>query len=198
MTRLMIFIDAEYVVQKIKDINDERRNNVRRKDINWNNIIRWITSSRRLIRCYYYSAEFSKAENAQTYQEQQDYLKQLKLSIPNFEIKLGRLVHFGKMWTQKGLDVKIALDMYSKAVADQYDTAAILTGDSDFVDVIKEIKERYGKNVELFTFDSNIHDALRLVPDDHIIVDAALGRKYKFWPDNIREAQKKSQHPQQQ
>ncbi len=188
MTRLMIFIDAEYVVQKIKDINEARRHTVRRKDIDWFNIIRWVVGPRRLVRCYYYSAEFSKAENSQTFQEQQEYLRNLKLSIPNFEVKLGRLVKVDKFWTQKGLDVKIALDMYSKAVTNQYDAAAILTGDSDFVDVIKEIKESYGKNIELYTFDVNIHDALRLSPDIHVVIDAATGRKYKFWPENIKEA----------
>jgi len=185
MTRLMIFIDAEYVVQKIKDVYGSRRP-IKRKDINWNNIIRWIADNRRLIRCYYYSAEFSKTENAQTYQEQQEQLRNLKLTIQNFEIKLGRLVKVDRFWTQKGLDVKIAVDMYSKAVSNQYDIAAIVTGDSDFVDVIKEIKERYGKNVELFTFDSSIHEALRLAPDSHFIVDIATARKYKFWTDSSR------------
>lgn len=182
MNRLMVFIDAEYVVQKIKDLPKTRKT-VRRKDIRWENILRWITARRQLERCYYYSSEFSREENLQTYQEQQDSLRKLKLRIPYFEIKLGRLVRVYDGWVQKGVDVKIALDMFAKAAANHYDTAALLSGDSDFTEVITKIKENHGKQIELYTFDKSIHEALLLAPDRHIVIDASLTSRYSFWEE---------------
>ncbi len=180
MDRIMIFLDAEYIVQKMRELKGVRKT-IRRRDIRWDNIVKWIAGRAKLIRCYYYSSEFSKNENPQTYSEQQEYFLNLKSTIPYFDIRLGRLVHVHNGWVQKGVDVKIALDMYSKAASDQYDIAALVTGDSDFADVITEVKERYGKHIELYTFDRTIHDALRMTPDKHIVINAQIGRKNNFW-----------------
>ncbi|MBD3245565.1 MAG: NYN domain-containing protein [Candidatus Omnitrophica bacterium] len=180
MKRIMIFIDAEYVVQKMKEIKG-KRGFVRRKEIHWGNIIKWVSRRRHLIRCYYYSAEFSQEENPHTFQEQRDYLHNLKVHIPYFEVKLGRLVRMNKDWMQKGLDVKIAVDMFSKAVMNHYDVAALITGDSDFVDVIKQIKEYHAKHIELYTFDQAIHESLRMVPDKHVMIDRQTAKKNNFW-----------------
>lgn len=49
---------------------------------------------------------------------------------------------------EKGVDVKLAVEMIENALSDNYDTAIIISGDGDFVPAVDLVKKQ-GKHVEL-------------------------------------------------
>ncbi len=61
---------------------------------------------------------------------------------------------------EKKIDIKIAIDMVSLAYENEYDTAVLVSGDGDFVPVIKKLKE-LGKGVELWAFRYSLANALK-------------------------------------
>ena len=61
---------------------------------------------------------------------------------------------------EKKVDINIAIDMVSLAYEKIYDTAVLVTGDGDFVPVVKKIK-KLGKNVELWAFKYSLANALK-------------------------------------
>ena len=52
---------------------------------------------------------------------------------------------------EKKVDIKIAIDIISLAYENAYDTAVLVSGDGDFVPVIKKVK-RLDKNLEIWAF----------------------------------------------
>jgi len=61
---------------------------------------------------------------------------------------------------EKKIDIKIAIDIISFAYEDAYDTAVLVSGDGDFVPVIKKLKE-LEKNVEVWAFKYSLANALK-------------------------------------
>lgn len=54
-------------------------------------------------------------------------------------------------YREKGVDVKLAVDIVLKAVKDYYDTAILVSSDTDLVPAIQAVKE-FGKRVEYIGF----------------------------------------------
>jgi len=52
---------------------------------------------------------------------------------------------------EKKVDIKIAVDIISLAYENAYDTALLVSGDGDFVPVVKKVKE-LDKNLEVWAF----------------------------------------------
>lgn len=72
-----------------------------------------------------------------------DYQKLLKLGIRTITIERLR---------EKGIDVKLATDLIAGALDDKYDTAIVVSSDSDLIPAIDWIRFRLKKKVEYVGF----------------------------------------------
>jgi uncharacterized LabA/DUF88 family protein len=100
-----------------------------------------------LQRVYYYDAIIDQSDDPEEYNKQNQYLENIK-KCDFHEVKTGRLIKTAEgKYRQKGVDVLLAIDMITKAYQNQYDIAILVTGDDDFIDVVKAVKDGTGKLV---------------------------------------------------
>lgn len=191
--RLMVFFDAEYVIQSLRRLKNYR-GRVPLNNILWENILQFIVQQRNLSGCYYYSSLLDKQENLQTCQIQQNYLKTLPKKLPGVQLRIGHMIRVRARrvegeapvyaWTQKGIDIRIAVDMLSQAYLNGYDTAALVAGDADFTDLIRKIRQHCQKKIELYTFDRTdvgVDENLRKIANLHSQITKAMGDQANFW-----------------
>lgn len=72
--------------------------------------------------------------------------------IPNFFVREGRCQKGDDGFHQKGVDTLITMDLLTEAVANRNMTFILVSYDTDFVPVIKEIREKFGITVILYYF----------------------------------------------
>lgn len=71
-----------------------------------------------------------------------------KLQAQNIHLVLGQLIqHPDKSYHEKGVDVRIAVEMIRLARQDKYDIAYLLSSDTDLVPAVEEVRD-LGKKVK--------------------------------------------------
>ena len=163
--RVMVFIDGSNVLNRLRDLGQ-------RINLDYGKFVAKLAGERRLVRAYYYGARVDQTREPEQYRRQQGFYYNLE-KIPRFELRMGRLVYppsAGARPNEKGVDVKLATDMLLHASRDNYDVAVLVSGDTDFVDVVQGVKD-LGKNVEIALFDPKGSQALRIVADQVIEID---------------------------
>jgi len=105
-----------------------------------------LCAGRKLITAYYYNVPLYKDHDPERYAKQQRFLETVR-RLPYFKLRLGRLEPRGDTFVEKGVDVRIAVDMLTHAARDNYDTAIVISGDGDFAPVADAVMEM-GKHVE--------------------------------------------------
>lgn len=150
--RVVIFIDGSNFYFGCKSL-------LGRANVDFYRLSLLLAGNRKLIRTYYYNVPLNKESDETKYKKQQKFFEWLK-KTPYLELRLGRLVNRSGVFMEKGVDVHIAIDMLTLAWNNVYDTAILITGDGDFVEAVKSVKER-GKHVENVYFKATQSNALR-------------------------------------
>ncbi|MCR4335376.1 MAG: NYN domain-containing protein [archaeon] len=119
---------------------------------------------------YYYSAPLMQKDNPEAYKKQQKFFSSLE-KMPKIEVKLGRLEKRPNgPPVEKGVDVRMAVDIVTHAYSNIYDTAIIVSGDSDFVPAIKAAQD-FGKKIINISFPKTKSFHLNQVCDKTIIIE---------------------------
>ena len=166
--RVMVYIDGSNLYHAL-------RNAEGRADLDFSKFAnKLVGEDRQLVRTYYYIAPVDRTKQPKQYQAQQKFFDALQ-KIDYFELRLGRLV-YSKGWpgvppTEKGVDIRIATDMLTHAVAGIYDVAVLVSGDTDFVDAVQAVKGR-GLHVEAALFPAFGSQTLRDAIDKEITLDS--------------------------
>jgi uncharacterized LabA/DUF88 family protein len=139
--------------------------------INYKKLIEILRKDRWLLRAYFYTGVPTgnlPKEIYEDYKKQKGFLNELQnLGI---KVKTIPLKKTPEGFIEKGIDILIATDMVSLAFRNAYDTAILVSGDSDYIPVIEEIQS-LGKRVENASFKRESSYNLRKVCDDFLELD---------------------------
>jgi len=110
-----------------------------------------VGEDRKLVRVYYYNARVRPDDTTKEKLAAEDKYYEFLRNIDYCTVRLGRIEGKPGATYQKGVDTMIVQDMLTLTFYNAMDCAIIITNDSDFAQVIGEIKSR-GKQVEVAFF----------------------------------------------
>ena len=144
MERVAIFIDGGNFYHSTRNIVDLGY------DLDFRKIILELAGYRE-VRTFYYTALLDKDYNLEKYEQHKGFIESLR-EIPNFNVVLCdlRKIKIAKdkfVYEIKGDDVHLAHDLLVGAFEDLYDVAIIVSGDADFIPVIKTLRDKFKKKV---------------------------------------------------
>ena len=142
--KVAVFIDGSNLYNGMRD-------NLSNTRVNLEVFVRQLLEKRELFRAYYYNAPLTDDYENDLREGQSRFFESLR-RIPYVTVRLGRLHRRqdGSL-VEKGIDVAIAVESLSLAYEDAYDTALIVSGDGDYVELVEALK-RKGIHVECAMF----------------------------------------------
>jgi len=166
--RVCVFIDGSNFYYAC------RENLGGRTDVNFGSFAAFLVGSgRSLVRTYYYGCALPPDHDTEARKAQQRFFTALQ-RVPYTELRLGKLVKrditcpacndHRNTYQEKGVDMRVGVDMLAAASKSLYDVAVLVSGDGDLVEAVKAVKD-LGKHVELATFAKGRSDELAAAAD---------------------------------
>ena len=148
MKRAAVLIDGNNFYFKLKELTS-KQGKIILLDFNYRSFSEKLTAPDTLVEVRYYigavKRQPSNAKSEQMFANQQKLFG--KLQQQSVTIKLGQLIqHPDKSFHEKGVDVRLAVEMIRGARANAYDIAYLVSSDTDLVAAVEETQS-FGKEV---------------------------------------------------
>jgi uncharacterized LabA/DUF88 family protein len=159
----MIFIDGSNLFKSFRMLYPELRYDISK-------LVSVLSENKKLIRPYYFGSErLPPSQGQRDFQNMLRYdgidvtIRPLKIQTKtvNCIYDKSRKCELTNE-IEKGIDVALVTKMISFGFKGIYDTAILISGDADYVEAIKEIKN-LGKRVEVVSFPESIAPTLRKI-----------------------------------
>ena len=145
--RVFIIIDGSNFYHRLKEL---RLKNLLNFD--YEKFSKFLAREREVVmKKYYIGAIRAQRENPKSFElwrNQRILLNRIKKS--GFEIGFGHMLKTDR-YHEKGVDVLMAVDLLIGAYEDLFDTAILVTSDTDLIPAIEKVRER-GKKIEYVGF----------------------------------------------
>lgn len=158
MDRVIVIIDGSNLYHKIKSLGITNSTS-----FNYKGLIKLLVGKRTLIKCIYYVGAIRIYNN----NEKELRLKKGQIVLFNNLISQNIIIEKGFLlsdnigrYHEKGVDVKMAVDLLIGAYENTYDTAILISSDTDLIPAIRKVREK-GKNLEYIGFEYQPSKAIR-------------------------------------
>ena len=151
--KVIVLIDGSNFYYKLKSLNIKNTTKY-----NYKGLARYLAEKRKIIDITYYVG----AVRAKRYDKRSQQLRRGQqrlfnhLLSPSQKIKIVKdfLMNNKNKYHEKGVDVKIAVDLLIGAYENKYDIAILISSDTDLIPAIKKIKQ-LKKRLEYIGFSHN-------------------------------------------
>ena len=148
--RAIIFIDGNNFYFRLRDLVTQINGKFSLLEFDYQNFGEWLVRPHELVQVRYYVGALKRQRNSEKseklYADQQKLFA--KLQRQKVVVILGQLIqHPDKSFHEKGVDVRLAVEMIRLARENQYDIAYLLSSDTDLVAAIEEVRS-FGKKIQ--------------------------------------------------
>ncbi len=145
-----VYIDGGNLYRRLKDFNIPKNKN----RFNYLAFIKYLVGDRGIVSKRYYIGTVKNVDGSKKSEKmvrgQQKFLDGIERE--GFEIKRGKIMYDEGNIREKGVDVKLSLDLTIGAVDSLYDTAIVISSDTDLIPAIKYVIKEKNKKVEYIGF----------------------------------------------
>ena len=143
--RVALFIDGRNFYHGVKNLKKDGLK-IRLQDI-----VGQLVGNRGLVTAFYYNALLDKELDPKRYESHNEFIDIVK-KFPKFKVVLCDWRKITEedgtvRYDTKGDDVCLTTDLLMGAFDNLYDIAIIVSGDADFIPVIKILRERFKKKI---------------------------------------------------